>query len=152
MRKNKNFYILGTLILFFHTFCFSQNACNIIYQKNKKKLTINKDTIFFENTAGTKLFLFNDMIYLNKKRLYKFKNVSWYSEVMYLQINSNNYLYIYPIYNEQVGPYIWELKNGIIIKIAETPIVKKKIPYADFSEICQLGLEDYFVAHKKTRK
>lgn len=109
-----------------------------------KKTVINRDTIFFENNLKRKLYFINDKVYLNKKVLCSVKNTNWYAEISYIQIDGFNYVYIYPIPKGQAGPYIWELKNGIAIKIMDKPIIKNKIPYADSFEICEIGLHSYF--------
>ncbi len=101
-------------------------------------------TIFFENNLKRKVCFINDKVYLNKKVICSIKNTNWYAEISYIQIDGFNYVYIYPIHKGQVGPYIWELKNGIAIKIMDKPIIKNKIPYADSFEICEIELNSYF--------
>lgn len=149
--KNK---VLVFVILFFCGSALDCNAqaneCRILYpipvfdSISNTTTVVHRDTIFLENSLKRKLYFINDKVYLNKKIIHTVKNVNWYAEISYIQIGTFTYVYIYPIYKGQVGPYIWELQNGIAIKIMDKPIVKNKIPYADSFEICEIQLNKYF--------
>lgn len=146
MKKNR---MIIPLIMFFliTTFsCFAQqDECTVLYPSDSsEKIVINRDTLFFQNNLGRKIYFFNNNVYLNHKIIHKFKNVNWYAEFTFVKIKAIDYIYIYPIYDGQVGPYVWELHNGIAFRIDKMVSVAKDIPYSEPIEICDLQLDKYF--------
>jgi len=129
MEQNKKAALLAFIMLFTLQSNAQKDSCKILYpavaSKNIHEV-INSDTVYFEKSNKRTLFLFNDKIVFNGKTIYSFKKIAWYAEITYAEKRGNNYLYIYPIYKGESGPYIWNLRNGVIIRIKDKPEVKKK--------------------------
>ena len=144
--------------------CYSQqHNCRLLYSMtypvdtdtdtdndtiSEMESLFSRDTIFFKNIGNEEVFFVNNKVYKNKKVIHKFKNVNYLAEAYHLLIDNINYLYIFPVYNGQAGPYIWNSHNGVAIRFDPDATVKNHIPYADYVEICTLELDKCFTEKK----
>jgi len=140
--KNYN-YILWFLVLY-TSYSYSQSKnVKILFSLNENYKTIIEDdkfyyldTIFFEK-PNKKLYFLNNAIYFNKEKIYCFNNVSYYEDLIYVEINKIKYLYIYPHYINRIGPYIW-YDLGVLIKFGKKIIIKEDIDYYDNAELWRI--------------
>jgi len=125
--------IIATLI---YLSCNAQNKdCTIIFSLNGDTTINMTDSIFFEKSGHKRVYFYNDNIFINNQKKIHFAHVNYYSEMTYIKSKKKYFLYIYPIYQGEAGPGIWELHNGVMIALSSGKVYRK-ISYFDFIEIC----------------
>ena len=129
--KSRIANVIGGVTLFLAIFCYPKHGyaqeveCKVEFGLNSYGVHDFSDTFLIKQDTNVTIFLFNDCIVLGKQKIHVFKNVRDYSEITLVKIGDVSFLYIYPVYLSQVGPYTETLRNGIIIKILSNGKVKK---------------------------
>ncbi|KFF02607.1 hypothetical protein B0A68_05310 [Flavobacterium reichenbachii] len=147
--SKKNKLLLIILMLVHFNFFAQEKKVIIKYSTTSNKSLANKkkvidgittmkyfplDTLFFKNKLKLKLYFIDDKVFIGKQLLHCFKNILYYESLLFFRTNNNEYLYIYPHYEDYNGPYIW-YELGILIEIKKSPIVKKDIDYFEDYEV-----------------
>lgn len=131
-------YILVCILLLSGEYLFAQKNqrdIEILFSIQESDLNINTDTLHFLKNEQVSLYFFDNKIYNNKKKIYAFKDVEYYMELMFIKRNGNHYLYMYPKYQNRTGPYIW-YGLGILFEVTEEEIItKSNYDYYDMSDI-----------------
>ncbi|NVN94201.1 MAG: hypothetical protein HXX18_02835 [Bacteroidetes bacterium] len=139
MKKNK--LLTAIFIIIISNFsCYCQDSCKIEFSLHDNPIHDFTDTFKIYHSQIIDLYICNDGLFLNNKIVHKLKNVQSYDEITFFSINNKYYLYIYPVYLNQIGPYIDTFGNGILISIKKNNKinVSKRLGYYEVFNICNI--------------
>lgn len=114
--------------------------CNIEFTIDGKGVHDFTDTMVIKNDTNVSILLTKDKIILGGQIIQVFQNVRDYPAIILAKVGNVRFLYVYPVYLDQIGPYSETLRNGIIIKITKDGKFKKikKQFFYEKDEICTL--------------
>lgn len=138
--KRNNLVLI--LLLFICFYVNSQDSCSVLYSLNCISLDTNKtfsENTFHVSNKNRHVSFKNNCFYLNGIKILRFKKVNYYAEIRVVLISEVLYLYIYPIYHGEGGPYVWTLGNGVLIQINDNKKLKKwkNLGYLDTYGCCE---------------
>lgn len=147
-------YTLVCILLLLGKCLFAQNNqkdIEILFSIQDSNLNINTDTLHFLKNKQVFLYFFDNKVYNNKKKIYAFKNIEYYMELIFMKRNGNHYLYIYPKYQNRTGPYIW-YGLGTMLEITKNNIViKSGYDFYDSLEINRIFENDNYKVIKELK-
>ncbi|RYX99802.1 hypothetical protein EON78_02630 [bacterium] len=128
---------LGILQFIVFSNCQKNDTCRIEFSVNDQSVIDFSDTVLINKSKTINLFLLNDQLFLDNKVIFTFKDAENYEEILFVNLGQQYYVYIYPRYKGQIGPYTDTFKNGVLIDVSSTDIkIFQHLEYFEKVDVC----------------
>lgn len=129
--------------IFISSVCFAQSRAadtGCVYEYDLSKWSIHNfdDTVWLSLNTGKEIFLLSNRVYLNGKKIYRFKEVFTFEQLMLAVRDKTYYLYGFTSRKNNFGPYVQLSPYGTLLKITTGNRVTKteNLSFIEPGELC----------------